>query len=246
MQACIACGVHYMDITAEFNVYALAEAWSQKAAAAGVMLLPGVGWDVVPSDCLAVYTAAKVQRPQRLRMALQVAGAMSRGSATSAAKIMEVGLLVRAGGQIVTAPDALPASFDFGDGMVECARLSFGDLITAWKSTGIQNIEMFVHVKDDAFPVGDLSLLPAGPSEEARDANRARVVAEVTGMDGRVARARIDTLNGYSYTPLSAIEAVRRVLAGQISPGLQTPAMLFGDGFASSIADTFITDMAPG
>lgn len=245
MRACIECGVHYLDITAEYNVYALAEKWSQKAAAADVMLLPGVGWDVVPSDCLAVHTARKVFQPQRLRIALQVAGSMSRGSATSAAKIMEVGLLVRSGGEIVTAPDALPANFDFGEGMVECARLSFGDLITAWKSTGIPNIEMFVHVKDDAFPVGDLSLLPEGPSTEAREANRARAVAEVTGRDGIVARARIDTLNGYSYTPLSAIGAAHLVLAGQVSPGLQTPAILFGHRFASSIADTVITDITP-
>jgi short subunit dehydrogenase-like uncharacterized protein len=245
MQACIECGVHYLDITAEYSVYALADSWSQKAAAAGVMLLPGVGWDVVPSDCLAVHAAEKVFQPQRLRIALQVAGSMSRGSATSAAKIMEVGLLVRSEGQIVSAPDALPVNFDFGEGMVECARLSFGDLITAWKSTGIPNIEMFVHVKDDAFPVGDLSLLPDGPSEEARKANRARAVAEVTGIDGHVVRFRIDTLNGYSYTPLSAIEAAHRVLAGQTSPGLQTPAMLFGHGFASSIADTVITDITP-
>lgn len=246
MQACIECGVHYLDITAEYDVYALAETWSQKAAAAGVMLLPGVGWDVVPSDCLAVHTAEKVFQPQRLRIALQVAGSMSRGSATSAAKIMDVGLLVRSEGQIVAAPDALPASFDFGEGPVDCARLSFGDLITAWKSTGIPNIEMFVHVKDDAFPVGDPSLLPDGPSLEAREANRARAVAEVTGIDGIVARARIDTLNGYSYTPLSAIEAARRVLAGQSFPGFQTPAMLFGHGFASSIADTVITDLTLG
>lgn len=244
MQACIDCGVHYLDITAEYNVYALAQTLSQKAAAAGVMLLPGVGWDVVPSDCLAVHTAENVFQPQRLRIALQVAGSMSRGSATSAVKIMDVGLLVRSGGQIVAAPDDLPASFDFGDGLVECARLSFSDLITAWMSTGIPNIEMFVHVKDDAFPVGDLSLLPDGPSAEAREANRARAVAEVTGIDGNVKRARIDTLNGYSYTQLSAIEAARRVLAGHILPGFQTPAMLFGSGFASSIADTVITDLA--
>ena len=52
MDACIA--TDHLDITAEFKVYALAEAWSERAATAGVMLLPGVGWDVVPSNCLAL------------------------------------------------------------------------------------------------------------------------------------------------------------------------------------------------
>jgi short subunit dehydrogenase-like uncharacterized protein len=245
MDACIARGVHYLDITAEFKVYALAEAWSERAAAAGVMLLPGVGWDVVPSDCLAAHVAARVDRPQQLRMALQVAGAMSRGSATSAAEIMSVGVLVRADGAIIAAPDAAAAAFDFGDGPVDCARLSFGDLVTAWKSSAIPNIEMFVHVKGDAFPSGDLATLPDGPSAAERDAHRASVVAEATGADGRIARARIDTINGYSYTPLAAVEAVRRLCEGVFAPGFQTPVTAFGAGFALDIADTRITDLAP-
>ena len=245
MDACIATGTHYLDITAEFKVYALAEAWSQRAAAAGVMLLPGVGWDVVPSDCLALYVAGKVDRPQRLRMALEVAGSVSRGSATSVAEILGVGLLARSAGVIVATPDAAPAQFDFGEGNVDCYPLSFGDLVTAWKSTGIPNIDMFVHVKGDGFPSTDLASMPDGPSLEERNAHRASVVAEVTGADGAVFRARIDTVNGYSYTPLSAVEAARRVLGGEYHAGFQTPATLFGMAFAESIADTSITDLAP-
>lgn len=243
MEACMDTGVHYLDITAEFKVYALAESLSEKAAAANVMLLPGVGWDVVPSDCLAVHTANKVAKPQRLRLALEVAGAMSRGSATSAGGILEVGLLVRSEGKLVAASNADTSVFDFGEGDRECVRLSFGDLVTAWASTRIPNIEMFVHVKGDAFPEGDLSLLPDGPTPEERDANRARAVAEVTGEDGFIARARIDTVNGYSYTAVSSVEAARRVLAGHFIPGFQTPATAFGAEFAASISDTRIIDL---
>lgn len=243
MEACIAGGVHYLDITAEYKVYALAEALAERAAAAGVMLLPGVGWDVVPSDCLALYVAAKVERPQRLRMALQVAGSISRGSANSVSEILGVGLLARSAGAIVATPDAATASFDFGDGAVDCFPLSFGDLVTAWKSTGIPNIEMFVHMKGDAAPATDAAM-PDGPSAAQRDAHRASVVAEVTGADGTVFRARIDTINGYSYTPLAAVEAARRVLGGEQRPGFETPATLFGAAFALSIADTTITDLA--
>lgn len=242
MEACIACGVHYLDITAEYKVYALAESWSERAATAGVMLLPGVGWDVVPSDCLAMYVAAKVDRPQHLRIALQVANSMSRGSAASVGEILGVGLLIRADGAIVANPDATPAPFDFGTGPVDSAPLSFGDLITAWKSTGIPNIAMFVNIKENVLPEGGATL-PEGPSLEERVANRASAVAEVTGVDGTVVRARIDTINGYSYTPLAAVEALRLVAAGQIKPGFQTPATVFGAGFAVSIADTRIIDI---
>ena len=104
MEACIACGVHYLDITVEYKVYALAESWSERAAAPGVMLLPGVGWDVVPGDCLALYVAAKVDQPQSLRIALQVANSMSRGSTSSVGEILGIGLLVRADGAIVAKP----------------------------------------------------------------------------------------------------------------------------------------------
>lgn len=243
MQACIKAGVDYLDITAEINVYRLAERLGAQAAEAGVMLLPGVGWDVVPTDCLAMHVARRVQDPQSLRVALQVAGSMSRGSALSVSEIIGAGLLARVDGQLVATPDAQAQHFDFGEGPALCAPLSFGDLVTAWHSTGIPNIAMFVHITGDAFPEGDLSLLPDGPSAQQREAHRACAVAEVTGADGSVARSVIETVNGYTYTPLAALAAARRVLGGERRPGFETPARVFGEGFAETIAGTTIIDL---
>ncbi|WP_027173147.1 saccharopine dehydrogenase NADP-binding domain-containing protein [Methylobacterium sp. 10] len=243
MHACMAVGVHYLDITAEINVYRLAEALGDSAERAGSMLLPGVGWDVVTTDCLAAHVAGRVDTPRSLRIALQVAGSLSRGSAMSAGEIIGAGLMARVDGVLMPKADAAIRSFDFGDGPVDCVPLSFGDLVTAWRSTGIPNIEMFVHVPGDAFPQGDLVSLPDGPSAEERDANRARAVAEVTGADGRTVRSMIETPNGYSYTPQAAVEASRRVLAGDHRPGFQTPVTVFGPAFAQGIADTSITDL---
>jgi short subunit dehydrogenase-like uncharacterized protein len=101
---------------------------------------------------------------------------------------------------------------------------------------------MFVSVTGDAFPAGDLSKLPDGPSSEERDGQRARAVVEVTGADGSSARSMIETINGYSYTTLSAVEAAKRVLSGEIRAGFETPARLFGSGFAMSIPGTHISD----
>lgn len=239
MRACIASGTDYLDITAEINVYRLAE---RLGSGAQVMLLPGVGWDVVPSDCLAMHVARRVQQPHALRLALQVPGAMSRGSAMSVSEILGAGVMARINGELVATPDAALQSLDFGDGPVLCAPLSFADLVTAWHSSAVPNIATFVHITGEAFPEGDLSLLPDGPTQAQRDAHRARAVAEVTGADGSVARSVIETVNGYSYTPLAAVEAARRVLAGERRPGFQTPAKLFGVGFAQSIAGTRIID----
>jgi short subunit dehydrogenase-like uncharacterized protein len=243
MHACMEVSAHYLDITAEINVYRDAEALGDGATRVGVMLLPGVGWDVVPTDCLAAHVMRRVEKPQRLRIALQVPGPMSRGSAVSAGEIVGSGLMARVDGALVPKADAAFAAFDFGDGPVDCAPLSLGDLVTAWHSAGIPNIEMYVHVSGDAFPEGDLSLLPDGPSAAERDANRARAVVEVTGADGHTVRSVIETVNGYSFTPLAAVEAARRVLAGEHRPGFQTPVTVFGPGFAESIGGTVITDL---
>lgn len=242
MRACIASAAHYLDITAEINVYRLAERLDEDAVKAGIMLMPGVGWDVVPTDCLAMHVAHRVAHPASLRIALQVAGSMSRGSAISAGEIFAAGLMARVDGVLVPTPDAGSGLFDFGEGPVSCAPLSFGDLVTAWHSTGIPNIAMFVNVTGNGFPGGDLSQLPDGPSREERDSQRARAVAEVTGADGSVARSVIETVNGYSYTPLAAVEAARRVLGGERRAGFDTPARLFGANFAESIAGTRIVD----
>lgn len=239
MRACMASGTDYLDITAEINVYRLAE---QLGAGADVMLLPGVGWDVVPTDCLAMHVASRVPQPQSLKIALQVPGAMSRGSALSVGEIIGAGVMARIDGELLATPDAQSQLLDFGDGPALCAPLSFGDLITAWHSSAIPNIAMFVHITGEAFPEGDLSLLPDGPTQAQRDAHRARAVAEVTGIDGTVARSVIETVNGYSYTPLAAVEAARRVLGGERRPGFETPAKLFGVSFALTIDGTQITD----
>ena len=243
MAACIVAKVDYLDITAEINIYRLAEQLSMQAATAGVMLLPGVGWDVVPTDSLAAHVAQRVVNPLALSIALQVPGSMSRGSAMSVGEIIGAGVLARIDGVLVSTPDAQPRHFDFGDGEVLCVPLSFGDLVTGWHTTRIPNIAMFVHISGDAFPEGDLSLLADGPSAQERDANRARAVVEVMTEDGSRLCSKIETVNGYSYTPLAAIEAARRVLNGERRPGFATPVGVFGNGFAESIPGTIISDL---
>ncbi len=100
-----------------------------------------------------------------------------------------------------------------------------------------------MHVTGDGFPQGDLSTLPDGPSEEERLANRYQASVEVTGADGAITRSILDTVNGYTFTAMAAAEAGRLVLAANSRPGFQTPAALFGSGFAQTIADTSINDV---
>lgn len=95
----------------------------------------------------------------------------------------------------------------------------------------------------NGFPQGDPSALPDGPTERDRLANRYQAIVEVTDSEGQVSRSLLDTVNGYTFTAIAAAETGRRVLAGEARPGFQTPAGLFGNGFAETIADTTIVDI---
>jgi short subunit dehydrogenase-like uncharacterized protein len=243
MRAAIGAGVHYLDFAAELDSYRLAETLDEEAREAGVMLLPGSGGSVAMLGSLASHAVARVADPRAIRIALHVTGSMSRGSAISATENMTTETLARVDGTLVAWDPSRTRAFDFGQGEVESFPLTLPDLITIWRATGVPDIETYVHASGDAFPQGDLQALPAGPTAGQRDASRYQAAVEVTGADGTVARAVLDTVNGYSFTALAAAEAARRVLGGEVVPGFQTPAGLFGAGFAETIADTTITDI---
>lgn len=245
IDACLAAGVHYLDITGEFLIYEYAHERSDEAERAGIMLMPGVGWDVVPSDCIAAHTAARVPKPMALNLALSHFGGVSRGSVKSGAGIVATGPRARRNGVVVNPGDQQVISVDFGDGPLTCIPMPMGDVITAYKSTGIPNIDVhFAVAEDSAFSVPDnLEDLPDGPSKEERDAGRSRVIAIVTDAGGRVVRSMIETESGYSYTAQSGIEVAQRVLRGDFKPGFQSPASAYGAALATSVGQGRIIDL---
>lgn len=243
IRAAIRSGVHYLDIAAELDSYRLAEELDEDAKAAGVMLLPGSGGSVAMLGCLTGHAAARVKNPRKVAVALHVAGAMSRGSAISASRNLVTETLTLHEGRLTPRPAGQTALFDFGNGEVPCFAVTLPDIITIGRSTGIPDVETYVHVSGSAFPEGDVTELPDGPDAAERTANRYQAAVAVTAADGTVAHSMLDTVNGYSFTPMAAAEAARRVLAGEVRAGFQTPAELFGNGFAETIADTRITDL---
>jgi short subunit dehydrogenase-like uncharacterized protein len=240
MWAAIRSHVHYLDVAAELDSYRLAETCDAEARDTGVMLLPGSGGSVAMLGSLAARAAERVAQPRSISIALHVAGSMSRGSAISASEGLTNQCLARVDGVVTEADPTGLRDFDFGRGPVSCFPVTLPDLVTIWRTQRVPDIATFVHVSGNAFPDGAIDEQPVGPSAEERDANRYQAALEVTGADGRVVRATLDTVNGYSFTPLAAVEACRRVLGGEVQPGFQTPAGLFGSGFAETIADTTI------
>lgn len=243
MSAAIRARVHYLDFSAELDTYREALALDAQARAAGVMLLPGSGGSVAMLGSLAGHAVARVRNPRKISIALHVAGAMSRGSATSASQNIVTETLHLVDGELVTrSPDEL-RDFDFGSGPRSSFPVTLPDLVTIHHATDVPDIDTFVHVTGGAFSNGDVKNLPAGPSFEEREANRYHAAIEVTDADGTVVRSLLDTVNGYTFTAIAAAQAARRVLAGEVRPGFQTPAGLFGNGFAETIAHTRLIDL---
>jgi short subunit dehydrogenase-like uncharacterized protein len=252
-EACLRSRVHYLDITGEIPVYEALQARDGEAKARGVMLLPGVGFDVVPTDCLALHVKRRLPTATRLRLAFQSVGpaGLPPGTQRTAIELLQYGDRVRRNGRL-TRPEAAgkTISVDFGGGPVKAQLVPWGDVFTAYYSTGIPNIEDYVAAPPSlrlqlAFgraiaplskfaPIRNLMLTAVrpGPSAELRARTRTHVWAEAADEQGRRAVSRLHGPEaGLVWTTITALGAARKTLNGVASPGYQTPASAFGSDF---------------
>jgi short subunit dehydrogenase-like uncharacterized protein len=256
--ACLRRGVHYLDITGEGVVFEALAGRDAEARAAGVTLLPGVGFDVVPSDGLAAHLARRLPGATRLTLAFKALGQPSRGTALTGLEGIHQGGMIRRGGKLTRVPAAWRTrDFDFGRGPVPCMSFPWGDVWTAWHTTGIPDIEVYMAAPRAlrAFFTASRYLGPllgsgpvqrglaalvrarlTGPDAEARARGRSLFYGEVEHADGRRAAARLVAPEGYAFTALAAVECAERVLAGQARPGFLTPSLAFGPDLALAIA----------
>lgn len=253
VQACLQTGVHYLDITGEITVFETLARQNEAARQANVMLLPGVGFDVVPTDCLAAHLKSRLPDATELVLAFQGLGRLSRGTAATAIENIAHGGAVRRNGVITPVPAAWKTrEIDFGGGPVPAATIPWGDVSTAYYSTGIGNIEVYA-----ALPPGMIRQMrlsrylgrllasspvqsylkrrikagPAGPSAQTRKQTYSLVWGQAKNAAGRRVTARLRTPNGYTLTAMTALRATQRVLAGETKPGFQTPSLAFGKDF---------------
>ncbi|WP_425259125.1 saccharopine dehydrogenase family protein [Rubrivivax sp. RP6-9] len=250
-EACIAAGTHYLDITGEIDVFVAAHDDAERARAAGVLLCPGVGFDVVPTDCVSV--SLKAALPDATHLSLMFSGVdhLSAGTTvTSMEAIFRGTARVREDGRIIDIPFGdRSRMFDFGSGPERSFVIPWGDVATAGYSTGIDNIEVHIPrasasarairalvpwrrlmagpmARRVAHPL--LRRLAGGPSPVRRARELARVWGEARNAAGAVKRAGLQTLNGYSLTILTAVLAVEHVLRHEVPAGYLTPTQLMG------------------
>lgn len=252
MEACLRSRTHYLDITGEIPVFETGAALGEKAAKAEIMIMPGTGFDVVPTDCMAVFLKGQLPDATHLQLAFASQGTrFSRGTAMTMAENLGESSAVRQNGKITKVPIGHKSmTVEFADDFKRFVMtIPWGDVSTAYYSSGIPNIETYTAVHPSTYRYVKLQkyfgwLLrlpfvkarakkrvlsgPAGPSAAQRKSGRSLVWGRVTNDKGETRTARSIMPEGYALTAITSVMIAERVLNGQAKPGFQTPAKAYG------------------
>jgi short subunit dehydrogenase-like uncharacterized protein len=236
-EACLSVGVHYLDISNELQVFRSLYGLDDRARRAGVCIMPGVGFGVVATNCLARHVSEAVGGAEHLEVATRIASAQpGPGAAATMLENLPYGGWVRRGGHLVTQELFTGITFlEFPDGACEAMPVPTGDLEAAFQATGASNVT--------AYAVSAPGRDPSAPELEVDGAQTQRSFgwARATSADGSSATALLLTGDSYAFTPAASIRAVEETLGGSRS-GAQSPASAFGTDFAFSIEDTIRVD----
>ncbi len=251
MEACLKTGTHYLDITGEITVFEMGKRYDYKAKEAGIMIMPGVGFDVVPTDCTALFLKNQLPDATHLKLAFaMVGGKLSHGTAATMAENMGEGGVVRENGVIVRKPLGHKGFWiDFGIKKLFVMCIPWGDISTAYTTTGIPNIETYTGTSPKTFKLLKWQFLynwllrtsfirnrakkqikqkPAGPSDEMRAKALSLVWGEASNAAGQTSSVRLQCPEGYTLTAISSLLIIKKLLSGNFKTGYQTPAGAYG------------------
>ncbi len=263
--ACLRARAHYLDITGEIAVFEGLARRDAEARAAGIMLLPGVGFDVVPSDCLASHLARRLPNAVHLSLAFRALGGASRGTLTTMVENLGSPGAVRRDGKIVAVPQAWRTRrIDFGDGKLrDATTIPWGDVATAYYSTGIPNIEVYISMRPALRRAAIASrwLGPvlrsgivrrtltawlrrgaSGPSEVERNRGASLLWGEAVAANGDRVETRLRGASGYVMTAQTAVHLAMKALSGNAPSGFQTPSRAYGPDVILEISGVTRTD----
>lgn len=250
IQACLEAGADYMDITGEIAVFEHSFAQDAKAREAGITICSGVGFDVIPTDCTALKLKELMPDAVSLSLGFESDSRISPGTYKTMIEGMGSGSAERRDGQLVPVPiGSQRRKIDFGRGIRTAIGIPWGDISTAFHTTGIPNISTWIPMKRRRIvgarlisPAGKVlgmpfiqkrlkkwvSLRVSGPDEKFRAGAPTYIWGEARNADGVVATVRIRTANVYDVTVYGALESATRLLEGDFPSGSFTPALLFG------------------
>jgi short subunit dehydrogenase-like uncharacterized protein len=254
VDACLTARVHSLDITGEIAVFESILRRGQEAKSAGVALLPGVGFDVVPTDCLARALHERLPDATHLDLAyVNQGGGFSRGTLATMIESLPHAGAMRVAGKLVPVPLAAETlELELPAGRRTVMSIPWGDVSTAFHTTGIPNVRVFSGVSPSRLrflrrwrfllPLAGLGPVKralqrrvrrtvTGPDAAARRDGRVQIWGRARNAAGRSVTATFSTPEGYALTAITAVEALVRVASGELAPGAWTPAAAFGSGF---------------
>jgi short subunit dehydrogenase-like uncharacterized protein len=256
IDACLAAKAHYLDITGEISVFEHAQTKSAAAKVAGVVVCPGVGFDVIPTDCVAASLKAALPDADRLVLGFDSNSTLSAGTAKTTVEGIPQGGKVRKGGKLVDVPHAhATRRIDFGRGEKLAMTVPWGDVSTAYYTTGIPDIEVYVPTtplllfatrqanhfrwllasKGVQSALKNLAAKSKGPTAEQLEKQTTYVWGEATNARGEKKTARLRTANGYAITVTGALAVVEFLLKNKPEGGTYTPAKLVGPDLVTNL-----------
>ncbi|MBT0811718.1 saccharopine dehydrogenase NADP-binding domain-containing protein [Litoribacter ruber] len=252
IEACLLTQTHYLDITGEIEVFEMAKEFDLQAKDNEIIVLPGVGFDVVPTDCMANFLKEKLPEATHLELAFMgLGGAMSHGTMATMVESLGKGGAVRKDGKIENVPVGHEGKeIHFGMKKNWAMTIPWGDISTAYTSTGIDNIEVYTAVSKTTYNLLKAQLLInpilqnswvkgmikeyvdenfSGPTPEQNKKGIALVYGKATNhrMEDTV-ELRFKTPETYLLTAKLAVLISQKVLELKETYGYFTPAQLFG------------------
>ncbi len=257
LTACLKTNTHYLDITGEISVFEHAHANHNAALDAKIVICPGVGFDVIPTDALAASLKSALPDATHLQLGFDARAGISAGTAKSSLEGLALGNRARVDGRIQAKPLVYnPREIDFGNGKKWAMTIPWGDVSTAYYTTGIPNIEVYVpfprqtirSARIVGFFTPILKIRPLqnflknriekrikGPSEKRRKSEKVFVWGKVENEQGKTKTGFLQTANGYEVTVFGSLGVVKKLLVSEQTPGSYTPTQLMGSAFVSTL-----------
>lgn len=258
IEACLASATHYTDISGEMDVFEYAHSAdiNSRAIQAGIVVCPGVGFDVIPTDCVAAKLKQVMPDATHLSLGFSSKSSLSPGTAKTSIEGLGTGTRVRINGTIQST-SLRTRKVDFGEGEIQTAAIGWGDVSTAYHTTGIPNIDVYIPAPDAVlkklkmadrlkwlfrlkfvqnFMKKQVDKTVKGPNEEKRAKHNTLVWGEAHNANGDMKVARVTTANGYDVTVYGSL-AVCEYLEknAQEQKGSYTPSLLMGTSLVESL-----------
>jgi short subunit dehydrogenase-like uncharacterized protein len=252
IEGCLHQGTHYLDITGEVNVFEHVHSSkiADRAKKANIVLCSGVGFDVIPTDCVALKLKRLLPSATHLSLGFDSDSGISPGTFKTMIQGLASGSAERRDGIITEFPlGTKHRVIDFGRGSKTAIAIPWGDVSTAFYTTGIPNIQTWIpmpapkirasRILNKFKPIIASSMIQrimhkwvdskiSGPTLSSREQSPAFIWGEAHNSEGEKVTVRIKTANVYTLTIYGAIEVAMRLLKEKPSGGSYTPACLFG------------------